>query len=767
MIISAILLGITPAVCFQEPGEIKPEQSSEQHQALATEKARRTLRNLVDDFGHLGLKNEMDILQGILLELGDTPEDHEKLQKSWTRALDKAKSVGNERARTSLGKKLQKIVKTLSRELEKTPDSIKNQLATNVLALDSESEVANEVLGHILDDGDWLSPQAVLWKENSTRIAELERRARELEIVIEHAPSSNPLAVALYGEDAHQVYAHGVRLHGGIAAFKLERILRESLRAMAFSKGILGGNVEIPQLNGEGVLLREAEDYDLALEEALDNKGITNSTYQVQLQHRQTRGVRISDSRRWVRISDSRGWVTLDWMTEAQFQSQLLLGHRGWSLEGGSSWQDCFFYGHMNWLCLNFFGTAIFMRKAGGEVDALQNHTISEKLDVPGNALWYSTAKSLFGCRSWMKAQMKSGKKYPYTLAIQSDMVDPGGVGLLKATLMNEYLQENRELLFLTEETANPGESYTEKIVRIEAALGRTLPELEEEWAAWLFNEAVKPGILQRLVSAKDKPMENEGAIAIREKLREVRKEAFQSPPIYHETVNLERELSDQSRKHARYLVLNPEQAEAWPDAHEEYVDCEGFSPEGAWAGGHSVIDFTPDPVEAIDSWMGTFYHRLSLLEPGLFGIGYGNSEQVTVLDTYSLVAPYWGKSWVVWPAKGAKDVPLKFQPELPNPVPGENQSAWGYPITLQAYWGDQRSSRTIELALYLGKDLSGPPVACHFITPTKPFFKELAPTDAYCLIPKATLKSGKDYTVVARCPETDEKQIWSFTTGH
>jgi hypothetical protein len=57
MIISAILLGITPAVCFQEPGEIKPEQSSEQHQALATEKARRTLRNLVDDFGHLGLKN--------------------------------------------------------------------------------------------------------------------------------------------------------------------------------------------------------------------------------------------------------------------------------------------------------------------------------------------------------------------------------------------------------------------------------------------------------------------------------------------------------------------------------------------------------------------------------------------------------------------------------------------------------------------------------------------------------------------------------------
>lgn len=52
MIISAILLGLTPAVCFQEPEKIKPEQSSERHQALATEKARRALRNLVDDFGH-------------------------------------------------------------------------------------------------------------------------------------------------------------------------------------------------------------------------------------------------------------------------------------------------------------------------------------------------------------------------------------------------------------------------------------------------------------------------------------------------------------------------------------------------------------------------------------------------------------------------------------------------------------------------------------------------------------------------------------------
>jgi len=85
----------------------------------------------------------------------------------------------------------------------------------------------------------------------------------------------------------------------------------------------------------------------------------------------------------------------------------------------------------------------------------------------------------------------------------------------------------------------------------------------------------------------------------------------------------------------------------------------------------------------------------------------------------------------------------------------------------LQAYWGKQKSKRTIELILYHGKDSSGERVPCHYLTPTKPFFKKLAPADAYCLVPKATLKPSKTYTVVALCPETNEERIWSFTTGH
>ncbi len=37
-------------------------------------------------------------------------------------------------------------------------------------------------------------------------------------------------------------------------------------------------------------------------------------------------------------------------------------------------------------------------------------------------------------------------------------------------------------------------------------------------------------------------------------------------------------------------LNLHPEQLAMWPEAHEEFPDKEGFTTEGAWAGGNSVI---------------------------------------------------------------------------------------------------------------------------------------------------------------------------------
>ena len=142
----------------------------------------------------------------------------------------------------------------------------------------------------------------------------------------------------------------------------------------------------------------------------------------------------------------------------------------------------------------------------------------------------------------------------------------------------------------------------------------------------------------------------------------------------------------------------------------------------------------------------------------------------VAVLDSGSLVVTPVVQALdevvkVPWPPNGAKGVPTRFTPEMPNPLPGEDQSKWGYPITLQCWWEKEEMTRDIVMTLHLGK-ASGPEVPCHFSTPDEPTNPELSPDHAWCLIPKAHLKGTARYTVVARLLPDNDRYVWSFETG-
>jgi hypothetical protein len=228
----------------------------------------------------------------------------------------------------------------------------------------------------------------------------------------------------------------------------------------------------------------------------------------------------------------------------------------------------------------------------------------------------------------------------------------------------------------------------------------------------------------------------------------------------------LDVELSIGCRAHAEYLAKHPDQAAAWPDAHEEWPDREGFSPAGSWAGLHSVIaPGSRSPRDAVDGWMATFYHRLPLIDPGLVRIGWGFAKSNAVLDSGSMVAPFQYVTEVMWPPPRGQGVPRRFAPELPNPVPGADQSGWGYPVTLQLF--RHEGVPDVVLTLYEGREPGGPAVDCHYSTPQAPTNPELAPDGAYCLIPKAHLKPGTTYTVVARGVPDEPDLRWSFTTGN
>ena len=217
------------------------------------------------------------------------------------------------------------------------------------------------------------------------------------------------------------------------------------------------------------------------------------------------------------------------------------------------------------------------------------------------------------------------------------------------------------------------------------------------------------------------------------------------------------------------YVDFATKQAQTrWPDAHEEYPDKDGFTAAGCRAGLNAVIaPGSTGPRDAIDGWMGTFYHRLPLIHGGLLRIGWGLEGGFAVLDAGSLVGKVMQVDMIVaWPPDKARKIPRRFNPELPNPVPGEDQRAWGYPVTLQCFVREDSSVPVVtRMTLHQG-GRDGPVVPCWYSSPTAPSNPLLAPADTYCLIPKAHLGSGTRYHVRAEFEGWPHRKEWSFQTG-
>jgi hypothetical protein len=293
-------------------------------------------------------------------------------------------------------------------------------------------------------------------------------------------------------------------------------------------------------------------------------------------------------------------------------------------------------------------------------------------------------------------------------------------------------------------------------------ALGMPVTEFEAHWRAWIVPGT--GGLAQALDKPQSGPM-NAAALEALAHLNQIRKRTFEGRIKDVADLKLERETCDGAQKHAEYLVQNPEQADKWPDAHEEYRDKPGYTPEGHWAGNHAnVVSGIDEPKAAVDGWIGTFYHRLPMLAPELVRVGWGQAGQISVLDVSSFVGPP-ASDWIVpFPYDGMSGVPVHFQGhEAPNPVPEEPDQDFGYPITLQlGQTSPDQPAPEITLRLFDGKT----EVPCWFSSPSKPTNPQAVPANAWCLIPKAPLKPGTSYSVSAEWYGSGKKLDWSFKTG-
>lgn len=225
---------------------------------------------------------------------------------------------------------------------------------------------------------------------------------------------------------------------------------------------------------------------------------------------------------------------------------------------------------------------------------------------------------------------------------------------------------------------------------------------------------------------------------------------------------------------HARYLVANPDQVKR--DGHTQIPGSSlffGQTPRErvryfAYDGGVAeVINFVDQAEEAVDGWIATLYHRISLLHPGMTAMGYGVAGKpgsaVNVVET----GPYTATTGLVrWPYDGQVDVPPNWEgAETPDPLAlyPATSAPVGYPITLTFGGRPDRLRLT-------GWSLAGPQGEVEVLSfdPQKDDHLD----DTVALIPREPLRLQTTYQVRLRGAydlDGDSKtfdEVWSFTTA-
>lgn len=149
---------------------------------------------------------------------------------------------------------------------------------------------------------------------------------------------------------------------------------------------------------------------------------------------------------------------------------------------------------------------------------------------------------------------------------------------------------------------------------------------------------------------------------------------------------------------HSDYLSLND------MTGHYQSPGHNGFTGADVWAraraAGYSAAS-TADEVlgtvpgdgpgaSYIDGLISTPYHRMAMLEyrPDELGVGHsGEFPQNMVFNTGrnpGQGAP--DRLFVIWPTDGAAGVVTAGGPESPDPIPENNGSPYGYPVSIQSH---------------------------------------------------------------------------------
>ena len=705
----------------------------------------RPLEKAVLDLTALGRTADADLMLDTLRGLGYPEKPLSSLMRRREKTKRIERGVGARVIR--LQKSLARLTPKLAEQLASIADeTTRRRTAKLLLRIDHSLEPARRTLGHSRVLGRWVAKTDLPRAKRRAKIQMQLQRAWMLEVDVTVKASGHEVLRHVHTEDGHAVSGLGVTIHTCWPASKARRIITNVGRAVALSRFLLHDEpIALPSpFKASLVLLNNEADYKLALD--FDNaKGQLRSIYDEAKElsaYDRTDGTRVNYS-----SLENHAFASVFCYVTDVLDNAILDEKPHTTLVAG----------HANWVLMTMMGAQI-PGVAFYQEDNRKQTTTNPVLDDKK----FLIGAGLMGARTWLRQRVAERQDPPWSRSFVEDIGKIEGEDLLKTTFVAEYLQLQGPLEKLFIGVGDGiNETREERVQSMQKGLGKSLHEFEKEWRAWLLGSSGGgDSILARL---------DTGSITAEQKLLErllarVRGRAHTHsyiadvPPVL-----VDPELSSNALEHARYLQKNKDQRHKWPDALEEFTDREGFSPEGCWAGNHSIlISGSTGPTDAMNRWMASFQTRLSILDPGLLQVGWGFAADTAVMDVKSIVRKIDTEWEIAWPPDGMKNVPLRIFEESFDPVPGADRKKIGYPITLQLGPRADGKVPEIEMSLQRGKA----EVPCHVSSPQAPKNPLLVPKLAWCLFPEEPLKPNAKYQVTATFKKSGRKLQWSFTTG-
>src|SRR2546425_3085869 len=231
------------------------------------------------------------------------------------------------------------------------------------------------------------------------------------------------------------------------------------------------------------------------------------------------------------------------------------------------------------------------------------------------------------------------------------------------------------------------------------------------------------------------------------------------------------------AQAHSNYLAVNDltghyetRTKTAWTgDTPADRIQAAGYGANSPW---EAIAYANTTGADFVDMLVAAPYHRAGMLAYKAVHAGIGYAKYATLsgynlnIEITSNATNFQGASntpAAIWPANGATGILTRMTPESPNPVPENNGSPAGYPVSVRVH-----EDKTLTVDSFTVTTADGTPVSVKVLSyATDQNLISLGFKFFAAAVPTAPLAAGTTYraSFAGKINGTAYSKSWSFTT--